>query len=137
MAFFAIISFIVIAGYVSFFKDALQQTPLHHLALVTSMVIAHIVLLRLSPRLIFTRPGIPIYFAGHGILAFIVGMQTPGHWLAIMLYMSLTRMAVSRLWPDLRTVAAAVLLGLALLSDHLVLSWDGVISNSLFPLLGS
>jgi len=121
--FFVIISLIVVVGYATVIKDTLHQQVSIHLTLVTGLVIAHIALLWFSPRLIFKRRGIPIYFALQGMLAFFVGMLTPGYWLAIMLYLSLTGMAVSILWPDLRMVAAAVLLGLALSTYHLVVSW--------------
>lgn len=134
--FFVIISLIVIAGYVTIIKDAPHhQTPLH-LTLITSLLIAHIVLLWLFPLLISKRRGILIYFAVQATMAFVVGLLTPGYWLAIILYMSLSGMALSILWPDLRTVSVAVLLGLALSTYHLVMSWGWRAFSQLFPNLG-
>ncbi|MCJ7551440.1 MAG: histidine kinase dimerization/phosphoacceptor domain-containing protein, partial [Anaerolineae bacterium] len=134
--FFAIISLIIVAGYVTVIKDAPpQQTPLH-LMLLTGLVIAYIVLLWVSPRFIFKQRGRPIFFAFQGLLAFALGLLTPGYWLAITLYLSLTGMAVSVMWPDVRMVTAAALLGLALSTHHLVVSWGWGTFFQNFPALG-
>ncbi|MCJ7551076.1 MAG: sensor histidine kinase, partial [Anaerolineae bacterium] len=71
-----------------------------------------------------------------GLLAFALGLLTPGYWLAVTIYLSLTGMAVSVMWPDVRRVTAAALLGLALSTHHLVVSWGWGTFFQNFPALG-
>ena len=132
---FVIVSVIIASGYaIALQDDARLRAPVR-LVPLTLLIIAHIVLLWLSPRLILKRRGMPVYLAVEGTLAFIVGLLTPGYWLAIALYMVVTGMAVSILWPDLRTVAVVVLLCLALSTYHLVVSWGwGAFSQSFLTL---
>ena len=134
--FFAIVSLIVVGGYASTIGDAsLRQEPLR-LATVTTLVLAHIVLIWLSPR-VFRRPReTPAYFALQGALAFAVGLLTPGTWLAIMLYMVLTGIALAKLWPNVRAVAAVIVLSLAFSTYHLVTSWGWRALAQLLPTLG-
>ena len=134
--FFAIVSLIVVAGYLTAIGDApLRQEP-WRLAWVTTLVLAHIVLIWFSPRLFRQRRGTPVYFALQGTLAFAVGLLTPGTWLAIMLYMVLTGIALAMLWPNVRAVAAVILICLALSTYHLVTSWGWRALAQLLPTLG-
>jgi len=135
--FFAVESLVIVAGYVTVLRGDLRLREPPRLVLLTALVIAHLILLWISAGLLQKRPRLlAAYLAVQVVLAFAVGLLTPGYWLAIALYMGLTGMAVSILWPDLRAVAAAVLLCLALSTYHSVVSWGwGVVSRSL-PTLG-
>jgi NarL family two-component system sensor histidine kinase YdfH len=134
--FFAIVSLIVAAGYAWAIREPFLRQEPWRLAAVTLLVAAHIVLIWLSPRLFYRRRELPFYFALQGVLAFAVGLLTPGTWLAIMLYMVLTGIALARLWPNLRAVAAVVAICLALSTYHLVASWGWGALVQLLPTLG-
>lgn len=134
--FFVIESIVVVAGYAIVLQDDPGSRELLRLVLLTIPVLAHIVLLWISPRWFGRRGSIVVYFAAQGALAFIVGLLTPGYWLAVALYMGLTGMAVSLLWPNLRAVAVAVLICLVLSTYHLAMSWGWPAFSQYFPTLG-
>ena len=134
--FFVIVSLVVIAGYVTVIQDDPRMRAPVRLVPLTLLVITHIVLHWLSPGLVLKRRGIPIYLAVQGTVAFVVGLLTPGYWLVIALYMGLTGMAVSILWPNLRAVGAVILLCLALSTYHSVMSWGWGAVSRFLPTLG-
>jgi NarL family two-component system sensor histidine kinase YdfH len=121
--FYLIISVIVIAGYLTTLKNNPHlQEPLIRIVF-TGLVIVYIILLWMSPRFFITRFGLLVYLVVQGTLSFIIGWMTPGDWLAVILYMSLIGFAMAILWPDLRRIAAVGVLGLALSTYHLIVSW--------------
>ena len=121
--FYLIISIIVIAGYVTVRQNtpSLKESPT--VVILTILVAAYLILLYLSPLLIIKQRAYLIYFAAMGTLAFLIGLMTPGAWLAVMLYMCMIGLGISVLWSDIRLVAAVGLLGFALSVVHLVVSW--------------
>jgi NarL family two-component system sensor histidine kinase YdfH len=126
----------VIAGYaIAVRDDPLLRSPARTVPL-TLLLAGYIVLLWLSPRLMVRRRRMPVFFAVQATLAFAVGLLTPGHWLAIMLYMSMTGIGVSLLWPDLRKVGVIALLGLILSTYHMVASWGWGSFAQTLPTLG-
>ncbi|MBN1581041.1 MAG: sensor histidine kinase [Anaerolineae bacterium] len=135
--FFVVESLVIVAAYVITLRgDPRLREPLR-LALLTTLILAHVVLLWLSAGLFQKQPRIlPIYFFVQVLLAFVVSLLTPGSWLAIALYMGLTGMAIAVLWPNGRAVAAAVLLCIVLSTYHLVTYWGWQDLVQFLPSLG-
>jgi NarL family two-component system sensor histidine kinase YdfH len=134
---FAVESLVIVAVYVTTLKDDPRLREPLRLIVLTILIIAHLVLLWLSAVLFQKRPRlISTYFIVQAVLAFVVGLLTPGYWLVIALYMGLTGMAVAVLWPNVRAVAAAVLLCIVLSTYHLATSWGWDELVQFLPSLG-
>jgi NarL family two-component system sensor histidine kinase YdfH len=134
---FAVESLVIVAVYVTTLKDDPRLREPLRLIVLTILIIAHLILLWLSAVLFQKRPRlISTYFIVQAVLAFVVGLLTPGYWLVIALYMGLTGMAVAVLWPNVRAVAAAVLLCIVLSTYHLATSWGWDELVQFLPSLG-
>jgi NarL family two-component system sensor histidine kinase YdfH len=121
--FLAITSLVIVTGYVTAFSSipSLQQPV--RLALFTVLMVAHGGLYWLSPNLFRPRGRLLAYLAVQAVLASVVGLLTPGHWLVLGLYMGVTGQAVGALWPDLRAIALVVFLCVVLSAYHLAAAW--------------
>ena len=121
--FLAITSLVIVAGYVTALSSvpSLQQPV--RLVLFTVLMVTHGGLYWFSPNLSRPRGRLLAYLAAQVVLASVIGLLTPGHWLVLGLYMGVTGQAVGALWPDLRTIAPVVLLCVVLSAYHFAAAW--------------
>ena len=99
---FAVESLVIGAIYVGTLRNDphLREPP--RLVLLTVLITAHLVLLWLSAVLFQKRPRlVSVYFVVKAILAFVVGLLTPGYWLAIAVLRHISFWEKRRLMPNL------------------------------------
>jgi NarL family two-component system sensor histidine kinase YdfH len=134
--FFVIESLVITAVYVSVLWTDAVTLGAPRVAAITVLVGAHLAFLWLSPRILHNRRQLLIYLAVQAASIFVVGLLTPGHWLALALYMGLTGLAVGALWPDLRAIAAVIPISVVLSTAQLALSFGWRQILEYLPMVG-
>jgi NarL family two-component system sensor histidine kinase YdfH len=135
--FFVLVTLVLAGGYVTALSSqrALHQ-PLR-LAIFTVLVLLHGGLYWLVGYAIRNRRWLLVYFFVQGVLAFSIGLLTPGHWFTIALHLAWAGLMIGALWPNVRASILAALISFALLALNLGLSsWDVQALLEFLPIAG-
>ncbi|MBN1640895.1 MAG: sensor histidine kinase [Anaerolineae bacterium] len=134
--FFVIETLVIAAGYVGVLRNDPRFQEPARLALLTALLVAHTVLLWLSPRLISSGRRLAIYLVVQLALVTAIGQITLGQWLGLALYMGLTGLSVAALWPNLRAIGVVIAVTLGLSTYNLAMSWGWRAFAQFLPTLG-
>jgi NarL family two-component system sensor histidine kinase YdfH len=135
--FFALVTLVLAAGYITALSSNPPLREPARLVLFTTLMLLHGSLYWLIMHLIRSRRWLPAYFVVQGALVFVLGVLTPGHWLVIALYMSLTGLVTGTLWPNLRASVLGALLCFAFLMLSLAIStWELQALVQFLPIAG-
>ena len=135
--FFALLTLVLAAGYITALSSNPPLREPARLVLFTTLMLLHGSLYWLIMHLIRSRRWLPAYFVVQGALVFVLGVLTPGHWLVIALYMSLTGLVTGTLWPNLRASVLGALLCFAFLMLSLAIpTWELQALVQFLPIAG-